>query len=116
MAAVVAATRWWQLLLVLSAAGMGASGAPQPPNILLLLMDDESLPPPRAAGSPRWAPVLPDGCLCPLENAERSDCFPEHALQRPGVRVLTAVAGPFSALSGISLLKILCFRISSFHF
>uniref|UniRef100_A0A2I3RAL7 Galactosamine (N-acetyl)-6-sulfatase n=1 Tax=Pan troglodytes TaxID=9598 RepID=A0A2I3RAL7_PANTR len=107
MAAVVAATRWWRLLLVLSAAGMGASGAPQPPNILLLLMDDESLPPPRAAGSPRWAPVLPDGCLCPLENAERRS---EHALQRPGVRVLTAVAG------GISLLKILCFRISSFHF
>uniref|UniRef100_A0A2R8ZYA7 Uncharacterized protein n=1 Tax=Pan paniscus TaxID=9597 RepID=A0A2R8ZYA7_PANPA len=76
----------------------------------------ESLPPPRAAGSPRWAPVLPDGCLCPLENAERRSGVPEHALQRPGVPVLTAVAGPFSALSGISLLKILCFRISSFHF
>uniref|UniRef100_A0A2K5M034 Galactosamine (N-acetyl)-6-sulfatase n=1 Tax=Cercocebus atys TaxID=9531 RepID=A0A2K5M034_CERAT len=115
MAAVVAATRWWRLLLVLSAAGMGASGAPQPPNILLLLMDDLRRPgnhsrrlgPP---GPPRWAPVLPEGCLCPLENAEQSECFPERALQPPGVPV------SFSVLSGICVLKILCFRISSFHF
>uniref|UniRef100_A0A2K6CPX7 Galactosamine (N-acetyl)-6-sulfatase n=1 Tax=Macaca nemestrina TaxID=9545 RepID=A0A2K6CPX7_MACNE len=105
MAAVVAATRWWRLLLVLSAAGMGASGAPQPPNILLLAASPwESLPPSR-------------GCLCPLENAEqRSGCFPEPALQPPGVPVLTAVARSFSVLSGICVLKILCFRISSFHF
>uniref|UniRef100_A0A2K5ZNY5 Uncharacterized protein n=1 Tax=Mandrillus leucophaeus TaxID=9568 RepID=A0A2K5ZNY5_MANLE len=76
----------------------------------------ESLPPSRASGSPRWAPVLPEGCLCPLENAEQSECFPERALQPPGVPVLTAVARSFSVLSGICVLKILCFRISSFHF
>uniref|UniRef100_A0A2I3HV03 Uncharacterized protein n=1 Tax=Nomascus leucogenys TaxID=61853 RepID=A0A2I3HV03_NOMLE len=73
----------------------------------------ESLPPPLASGSPRWAPVLPGGCLCSLKNAEQRS---EHALQPPRVRVLTAVGRPFSALSGISFLKILCFRISSFHF
>uniref|UniRef100_A0A2K6LQN6 Galactosamine (N-acetyl)-6-sulfatase n=1 Tax=Rhinopithecus bieti TaxID=61621 RepID=A0A2K6LQN6_RHIBE len=112
MAAVVAATRWWRLLLVLSAGGMGASGAPQPPNILLLLMDDVS-----ASGSPCWAPVLPEGCLCPLEDAEQSSgCFPEPALQPPGVPVLTAVARSFLVLSAICVLKLLCFRISSFHF